>query len=351
MIGRGLSFYPMLALGCLLAGVAVGVLFAEGPHTAYPCAAFASDGRSAKAVVTATALQLEVLDPSGQSRQAALTYESTPSDCRIFFPTQGDYLVAAVRLHAGEKQSLRVGTLNTNSAKWLSNFSVEPHPDFDSPKLAGFLENTSTLVATGYARDPSTKRPAAIESMLISPQGNVLHPPGFARTELGDPDAAHNRLWIHGHPEPCPWRSVSMIGDLADGPAFDERAVGDDPDLRRLVCEPDTINFPDADTVVGTATDSREGNWVWRVDLRSKDGDRLKLPQGKKGMLTRWGGYDISRTVLSPDGQVLAVSRKLTSFDLLDRAEFGNAEIDIIQVKPLRLLGVVRPKRKRTPSP
>ncbi len=180
--------------------------------------------------------------------------------------------------------------------------------------------------------------------MLISPQGNVLHPPGFARTEIGDPDAAHNRLWIHDHRGPCPWRSVSMIGDLADGPAFDERAVGDDPDLRRLVCEPDTINFPDADTVVGTATDSREGNWVWRVDLRLKDGDRLKLPQGKKGMLTRWGGYDISRTALSPDGQVLAVSRKLTSFDLLDRAEFGNAEIDIIQVKPLRLLGVVRPK-------
>jgi hypothetical protein len=273
-----------------------------------------------------------------------LTYESTPSDCRIFFPTQGDYLVAAVGLHTGEKQSLRVGTLNTNSAKWLSNFSVEPQPEFDSPRLAGFLESTSTLIATGYTRDPSTKRAAAIESMLISPQGNVLHPPGFTRTEIGDPDAAHNRLWIHGQPGPCPWRSVSMIGDLADGPTFDERALGDDPDLRRLVCEPDTINFPDAETVVGAATDSREGNWVWRVDLASKNGEKLKLPEAKKGPLTRWRGYDIRRSTVSPDGRVLAVSRTQTLFDLLDRAHVGSAEIDVVQVKPLRLLGVIRPR-------
>lgn len=135
-----------------------------------------------------------------------------------------------------------------------------------------------------------------------------------------------------------------MTGDLADGPMFDERAIGNDPDLRRLLCEPDKLTFPDADTVVGVATDSHEGNWVWRVELGSKDGDKLKLPQAKRGMLTRWGGYDFGWAAVSPDGQALAVSRRLTSFDLLDRAEAGDAEVDVVQVKPLRLLGVVRPK-------
>jgi hypothetical protein len=96
--------------------------------------------------------------------------------------------------------------------------------------------------------------------------------------------------------------------------------------------------------VVGVATDFHEGNWVWRVDLGSKDGDMLGLPQAKKGMLTRWGGYDFGRTAVSPDGQTLAVSRRLTSFDLLDQARSGDAEVDVVRVKPLRLLGVVRPK-------
>lgn len=102
--------------------------------------------------------------------------------------------------------------------------------------------------------------------------------------------------------------------------------------------------FPDADTVVGAATDSHEVNWVWRIGLGSKDGEKLKLPAAKRRTLNRWGGYGITGSRVSPDGQVVALSRSLTSFDLLDRAKYGNAEIDVIQITPLRLLGVVRPK-------
>lgn len=159
-------------LTCVV-GICGLTLSADGPYTAYPCAAFAIDGRSATGTITSTSLQLRIFDASGQSQQAALVYKGAPSDCRIFFPGQGDYLIAAVGLHSGKKQWLRIGALNTDIIKWTSNFSVEPRPGFDSPILAGFLRDGSTLVVMGYKREPSAERSTGVRSVLINARGKV----------------------------------------------------------------------------------------------------------------------------------------------------------------------------------
>jgi len=104
---------------------------------------------------------------------------------------------------------------------------------------------------------------------------------------------------------------------------------------------PDAIAYPDADSVVMAATRS-DKDWVWRVDLKSQSVEKLALPQARtpSGQQVR----DIDH--LSPDGQVFAIQRKRFSYGLFDNFKYQGDEIAVVQVHPLKLLGVIRPKHE-----
>jgi hypothetical protein len=43
----------------------------------------------------------------------------------------------------------------------------------------------------------------------------------------------------------------------------------------------------------------------------------------------------------SPDGEVFLVARSITAWDLFDRSREAGGELDIVQTKPLKLIGTI----------
>jgi hypothetical protein len=162
--------------------------------------------------------------------------------------------------------------------------------------------------------------------------------PHSNRTWDSDPvDAKHNRLWFFGGPQFCPLKSMTLTGPMENGPAIPESAVGS------VACHPDAIGFPQDGVVVGGHTGNE--NYAWRVDLSSGTGERLALPQSKSGRFVKWISYAMSHLVgLSPDGEVFVVARSSTAWDEFDRSHEAGGELDVIQLRPLALLGVVQLK-------
>jgi hypothetical protein len=305
---------------------------------AYPCAAFALDGRSATGDFVARALHVTVTNTAGMTRVADLPLEDPPGYCRLFFPSHANYLVAAVGFVTESKYWFRIGMLDTDTRKWISTLNLEPRRGTGSRfDLEGFLKNSSDLVFSEYGSNEIGLSPAPTLREILTPDGKVDRPTKFAAT-WGFVDSRHNRLWLYRDPHPCPLRSVTLIGDPAEGPTINEKALG------ALGCGDGLVllAFPDQDTVLGTAARS-DGDWVWRADLASGQGQQLKLPQAKEAGTIRTDS-DVEGGSSSPDGQVFAVARTITAWDADKRPHEMPGEIAVTEVKPLRLLGIVKPK-------
>src|SRR5690348_5531477 len=300
------------------------------------CAAFAPDDAWATAVVNSRTITLELRRATARAVSAEMTLENEPlyCYCRIFFSGNAKYAAVAVYVDSGSGEQLRVGVLDRATGVWASKLDVEPKDTLQSKiRFEGFLQDTSTLVVTGIAKHrPLEDTP--LTTVLYSADGKIERefnrslPSSNSSWNANAVDAKRNRLWFIGSPQFCPMRSVTLTGSIEYGPQILKTAEG---------CFPEVIAFPRDDTVVGASTGN--DNWAWKVDFRSGKAERLKLPQAKPGPLLRWISYSMSHEAdVSPDGDVMAIGRSATAWDLLDRPHDRDGELDIIRVEPFGLV-------------
>jgi hypothetical protein len=265
--------------------------------------------------------------------------------CSVFFPHESRYVaVALTRLHS-QADSLHIVVADTVTAKWVADFVVRAGGTLGTPlTLLGFLQDTSSLVVLGNNAGTSAK---AFAITLLDIHGKEEAPP-TSRTvpdntsQVGSPtyaDVKNNRLWFNSSPEYCPLRSIPLVGNGPEGPIVKEStghgACG------FLFARA----YPDADTLMMAAT-REPRDLVWRVDLKEHSAEEIELPAT--------GGYgsytSVESGLLSPDGKVFAVVRERLSNNFFGEAHNSGDEIDLVQVKPLKLLGKIRPKRTSAPA-
>lgn len=345
--------WSWLVLSLVLACLACAPAFTK--RSLYPaCGAIARDGRFAAALPGAHGLNLEVSGIDGSIEKAQLELAGQPEQCRLAFNRDGGYVALGVRVGTRTKTWLHVGVFDSHSRKWVSSFRMEHEQGMPFPmRFEGFLESSDTLVVTGFAQGTYQEpERSSVRVALFSLEGQLLQPV-IAREVQGSyfnwdadfADATHNRLWFNHDPRFCPLSSVSLTGPLEHGPEVGGTVLGG------LACDlPDALGFPSADILVGAATRS-DRTWVWRVDLAGGHGEKLELPQARRGVLVRWNDYETHGELpVSADGQVFAVPRAVIAWDIFDHAHFGGGAVYVLQVSPLKLLGAVRSKRGCGPA-
>jgi hypothetical protein len=237
---------------------------------------------------------------------------------------------------------LEIAVFDRTTSKWASTFVVKQREDLWSKlRFEGFLGDGAKLVVTGIAKS-KPRDDVKLKVLLFGPDGQPAADGVFDRTlprsnrswDADAVDARHNRLWFVGSPQFCPVRSVALTGTVNYGPSITESAVGG------RVCLPDAIGFPQPELVVGGSAGNE--NLVWRVDVGVGTGEKIELPQAKPAGAVKWNGYALSPTAdVSPDGEVFLVARSVTAWDTFDRSRDAGGELDIIQTKPLKLIGVI----------
>jgi hypothetical protein len=305
---------------------------------AYPCVAFALDGSFATGEFSATTLRVNVTSPAGTIRTAELSLQATPRYCRLFFPPSLNYVMATVGFLTEGKYSFRVGRLETETGKWAWTSDLEPRRGAGKVFVVeGFLGKSTDLVFSEYGSYEIGLGSKPTVRELLTDKGKVRRPRKFA-APWGFVDPAHNRLWLWRYNHPCPVRSLTLIGEPSYGPTISEKGLGP------LGCGPGLSfwAFPDEGTVLGTSTRD-DGDWVWRVDLAQDRGEQLKLPQANDTGAIRTV-YFLEEALSSPDGEVFAVARMAMVRHANEPPHQMPAEIAVTEVKPLRLLGTVKPK-------
>jgi hypothetical protein len=336
MIGAGHCWLP--ALLCL-AGWNLAVAAAAPERS---CAIFDSDGHWASAVTSSGTLIFEMHTSEATPERIEMRLEGEPLFCRLFLSGNQRYVAAGVHLSTRDEDAVQIGVFDRSTSKWVSNFVVKQREDLWSElRLDGFLGDTSELVVTGIGK-AKPREDVKFKILLFGLDGQPAAENGFERTlprsnrnwEADSVDARHNRLWFVGSPQFCPVKSVTLTGPVNSGPSITEAAIGG------VACLPNVIGFPKASVVVGGNTGNQ--NWVWRVDLDSGTGEKLALPQSKPTGPVKWNSYSMSPVPeFSPDGEVFAVGRSVTAWNNFDQSRDTGGELDIIQSKPLKLLGVI----------
>ena len=271
------------------------------------------------------------------------THSAEGASCRVFFSPDGDRLAVSVAQQLGAGASLRVGVAALQNGKWAGDVTVEPQGSLAAPlALVGFLDDSaSVLIRGGGSKASASPATTAVASLVLNDAGKSKGELS-ERTVPGNPanqspkfaDAMHNRLWFQSYPQFCPLRSKTLTGKDELGPTVEA-------DYSDGACDlPDAVVYPDAESIVMASTRS-DRDWVWRVDLKTHAVDKLALPQRRfpKGQQVS----DLSP--LSPDGQVFGVLRRRFTYGLFDNFSAQGDEIAVVQVHPLRLLGIIRPKR------
>ena len=235
--------------------------------------------------------------------------------------------------------------------KWVGDWE-EANVGIASPSLVGFLEGTTSLVVGGeppaedgkgfhwglyvtVVFDPSGKQLMPLRTQRYAPDGHMFH--RFA-------DASHNRLWVfRGEPvdapmsrQPlCPVASTSLTGNQPWSPEFPPSMRGQN--RVDLWFYPNMFAAPDLGMIV-----FGEGTSVWAVNTEAQAIRRYVLPRRPHfPSFEQIGG----QAALSSDSQVVAVAvnRSRLAFPfLVDNYVFLGTDIAVIQVDPLRLLGVLR---------
>ena len=314
------------------------------------CGAVSADGRFAAALLDAQGLDLEILLPDGTAHETHLAHEFASALCWLSFDRQGQNLGVAVRMFDKGKTQLRLAVFDTHADKWINSFDVNPEPDFPFPvRFEGFLGDSSNLVVTGFANGTYHKpEKSAVRVAVFSLDGRLIQPvltrdiPGsYFNWDVDFADVGHNRLWFNQTPLFCPLGSATLTGPFIAGPTVEKSVLGG------LACDLLESNaFPDDKTLLGASVRS-DNTWVWRVDLSNGDGEKLELPEDPRGGFVRWNQYQISGEHLpvSPDGQICAVARAVVSWNALDQPNFKSGSVFVMQVRPLRLISILRPSK------
>jgi hypothetical protein len=137
---------PRSKVMCIL--LLVGVAIPSTARTKIPpalaaCSAFAPDGTSAMATITGDTLELTVADLSGQNSKVTLPLKhraqqsqlDNPSDrwhvynCSLFFNSTSGLVAVDITTESEPPQRLQVAVADFRTAKWLSDFGVEPRKE------------------------------------------------------------------------------------------------------------------------------------------------------------------------------------------------------------------------------
>jgi hypothetical protein len=308
----------------------------------FACSAFNKQGEAATATFVRPTLRLQ-LTPAGNAKPLALSAvmdDAGLDSCSIFFDSEHRYVAVGVN-HLGLKPGpLFVVVADLGTGAFLSNFTVQPSAEAgESLKLVGFLHGDPDLIVLGSgAPDHPAK---AFSTTLFHVNGQQANPSatrslpanalGVGNVSLVD--AANDRLWFKNSPQFCPLRSVPLASSGPEGARVDEPGA-------QAVCDVGSaIGYPDENTLI-TAVTREPSDLVTRVDLAQHSVEQLALPAtGGHGSYTAVG-----QGILSPDGQVFAVSRDLLSISFLGDGHSHGTEVDVVQVSPLKVIGKVRLK-------
>jgi hypothetical protein len=331
------------------------------PQILTACAAFAPDGTSATVTVDAAGLSLEFTSPFGKVPRLteALRYPmprmpvAKPAyGCEAYFDQMSDLVAIGVDNGLFDGQ-LQIVVANLKTFNWVGVWAVERKSGFFSPRLAGFLEATTSLAVVGNppSADGRGIQHGSLATLLFDPTGKQLMPAPTMRVYENDPqslptyfpDARHNRLWIFrcalvsassARQPLCPIELVPLTGDELASSVFTPSIQG--KKRTDLWFYPVSFAALNSDTIL-----IAEANALWRVNMQAKAVDRLMLPK-RQHFPTFEGIYDA--TAISPDGQVIAVPLTLSAVAfpyLVDNYVYKATDIAVVQVHPFQLVSVV----------
>ena len=329
------------------------------PPVLAACSAFAPDGTSAMATITGDTLELTVGELSAQNSKLTLPLkyraqesqlENTASrwrayDCSLFFNGTSGLVAVSITTESETPHRLQVAVADFRTAKWLSDFGVEPRKELGSrANLAGFLRDTHSIVVI---RSWNSSGSESIATLLLSTGGEQLptQPPVRLLSEDLLPfyaDPHNNRLWVfhctvisaRASQQPfCPIDETNLAGEQALSAKFDPSRSGlKRTDLWEL---PHTFAAPDQNTVLIAGSDT-----VWRVDMDTQRLTRFVLPHDH---FLKWN-FEHDGTI-SPDGAVFGFlfgQYRIAFPYMVDNYVFEGDDVVLLQVNPLGLLGVVR---------
>jgi hypothetical protein len=308
------------------------------------CAGYSTTGTSAEVELVTGSVNLRIIEKSGRSTTLNATQQSDADDCRVFFNSKGDLLTVAIRKRSDLKQTTRLLVADTVRLRWVSDFALNPQAGLQAPlSPVGFLRDSQSIVVEDYGQEISQSPPTtAIRTIIVDLLGKSISQEPYERAIAGNiqnqreefADPAHNRLWYPSYPDFCPIRSTTLTGKQTPGPEINNSVSGEQFD-----CLPDVIAYPDDNTLIMAATLS-DRDTVWRVDLGATTGEKIPVPRGRFPN----GDQIDGNGSLSPDGQVFAFSRHQFSYGHFDNFSYKGSDIVVVQVRPLRVLGVIDPK-------
>jgi len=312
------------------------------------CSAFDARGDAATVTLQEHKLNLQIA-PAVGGKSVTLTASINDEGllgCGVFFDSKNRYAAVGVNPLGLETGPLNIIVADLTANKIIGNFTVQPSVRMgESLKLVGFLRDSSSLAVLGSGvPDHPTKSFSTTLFRVTGKQENppetrTLPPNTLSAGNVSFADAAHNRLWFKSSPQFCPLRSVPLMGNGPEGVAVDEASAKAACDVGRA------IGYPDENTLI-TAVTREPSDLVTRVDLGQHSAEQLALPApGGHGTYTAVG-----RGVLSPDGQVFAVSRNLLSNSFSGDAHSHGTEVDVVQVFPLKIIGKVLLKPDADPA-
>jgi hypothetical protein len=303
------------------------------------CAAFSATGVSSAVTLKGKGVSLEITSRAGQSTTLTALLPSDADECHVFFDRKSHLVVVSAAKQLDSKEALMVFVADAQTPKWVSNFTLEPYANLQAPlSLVGFLGDSESLVVEGSGtKVGNLSTTTFVSSILLDIYGRIISSTPFERILPGRvrsfADSTNNRLWYLSSPDFCPIRSTTLTGEKSLGPEID-RVSGE-----QVNCLPDIIAFPDSRTTIMAATLS-DRDTVWRVDLETATGEKISVPSGHFPK----GDQIDGNAALSPDGQILAFSRHQFSYGLFDNFRYKGSDIVVVQVRPLHILGVIRPK-------
>jgi len=329
------------------------------PPVLAACSAFAPDGSSAMATVTGDTLELTVADLSGHDSKLTfpLRYRAQQShldsptsrwrvyNCSLFFNSTSSLTAVGVTTESEPPQRLQVAVADFRVAKWLSDFGVGPRKELgSSANLAGFLRDTDSVVVI---RNWNSTEGDSIATLLFSTRGEQLPTQPQVRVLSETPlpfyaDPHNNRLWVfhctvisaRASQQPfCPIDETNLTGEQALSAKFDPSRSG----LKRtnLWELPHTFAAPDQNTVLIAGSDT-----VWRVEMDTQRLTRFALPREH---FLKWN-FEHDGTI-SSDGVAFGFlfgQYRIAFPYIVDNYVSEGDDIVVLQVNPLRLLGIVR---------
>ena len=193
---------PLSKVMCVL--LVVGAAIPSAARTKMPpvlaaCSAFAPDGTSAMATITGDTLELTVAVLSGQNSKLTLPLKhraqqsqlDNPADrwrvynCSLFFNSTSGLVAVGITTESEPPQRLQVAVADFRTAKWLSDFDVEPRKELGSrTNLAGFLRDTDSVVVI---RNWNSSVSESIAVLLFSAAWRASPDPASSSGVVGRP--------------------------------------------------------------------------------------------------------------------------------------------------------------------